>query len=78
VRGSIGRRSIWWAAAIGRKWEAHDGAGSDIRVDGAEITEAAWFRPSRLPALPPAVRIARRLIDTFVAGRAPFGALFRE
>jgi NAD+ diphosphatase len=48
--------------------------GGDIRVDGVEIAEAAWFTAARLPALPPPVSIARQLIDTFVRGGAPFGA----
>jgi NAD+ diphosphatase len=48
-------------------------AGGDIRVDGVEIVEAAWFTGARLPALPPPVSIARRLIDAFVAGAARWG-----
>ena len=42
-------------------------AGGDLRVDGTEITEAAWFTPDHLPMLPPALSIARRLIDAFLA-----------
>jgi NAD+ diphosphatase len=41
--------------------------GGEIRVDGSEIVEAAWFDLDQLPLLPPPVSIARKLIDTFVA-----------
>ena len=49
-------------------------AGGDIRVDGQEIAEAAWFHVDALPRIPPPLSIARRLIDSFIAqvkGRAP-------
>ncbi|HWA72366.1 MAG TPA: NAD(+) diphosphatase [Polyangiaceae bacterium] len=39
----------------------------EIRVDGSEIVEAAWFHPTQLPLLPPPISIARQLIDSFVA-----------
>jgi NAD+ diphosphatase len=41
-------------------------ASGDIRVDGQEIVEAAWFTADRLPQLPPRMSIARRLIDSFL------------
>jgi NAD+ diphosphatase len=41
----------------------------DIQVDRTEIAEAAWFTAQRMPpALPPAVSIARRMIDAFLEG----------
>ena len=44
-------------------------AAGDIRVDRAEIAEAAWFTADHLPAaLPPPVSIARRMIEAFLAG----------
>jgi NAD+ diphosphatase len=42
-------------------------AGGDLRIDGHEIVEAAWFRPDAMPKLPPFTSIARRLIETFLA-----------
>jgi NAD+ diphosphatase len=48
-----------------------DHAGGDIRVDGEEIVEAAWFSVDRLPDLPPPISIARQLIDVFVSERTP-------
>ena len=44
-----------------------DHASGDIRVDGDEIVEAAWFSGDRLPDLPPTFSIARQLIDAFVS-----------
>ncbi len=38
-------------------------AGGEIRVDGDEIVDAAWFRADALPRIPPSFSIARRLID---------------
>ncbi|MCA1771570.1 MAG: NAD(+) diphosphatase, partial [Halomonas sp.] len=35
-----------------------------IRVDGVEISDAAWFSPRQLPTLPPAYSISRELIET--------------
>ena len=58
-RGPSAARS-WWASPPSTP-------GGDIRVDGQEIAEAAWFTADRLPQLPPAMSIARRLIDTFLA-----------
>jgi NAD+ diphosphatase len=43
-------------------------AGGEIRPDGVEIEEAAWFEPDQLPKLPPPISISRRLIDT-ISGR---------
>jgi NAD+ diphosphatase len=42
-------------------------AGGDLRVDGVEIAEAAWFPLDRLPDLPPPISIARQMVDRFVA-----------
>lgn len=44
-----------------------DHAGGEIRVDQEEIVDAQWFRHDALPMIPPAVSIARRLIDAWVA-----------
>jgi NAD+ diphosphatase len=38
----------------------------ELHVDGSEIVEAAWFAPAALPAVPPPMSIARRLIDDWV------------
>lgn len=46
-------------------------AGGDIRVDEREIVDAAWFRPDALPMVPPAMSIARRLIDAHLARVLP-------
>jgi len=43
-----------------------DYAGGEIRVDGVEIVEAAWFSPDELPPIPPKLSIARKLIDAWV------------
>lgn len=51
--------------------------GGDIAVDGVEVDEARWFEADGLPALPPAISIARAMIDSFVArtsGSTPQGA----
>jgi NAD+ diphosphatase len=42
-------------------------AGGELRADGTEIIEADWFRRDQLPALPPKISIARRLIENFLA-----------
>ncbi len=42
-------------------------AAGEIRIHPAEITDAGWFRAERLPAVPPPISIARRLIDWFCA-----------
>jgi NAD+ diphosphatase len=44
-----------------------DYAGGEIRVDPVEIADAGWFSAGGLPAIPPRISIARRLIDWFVA-----------
>jgi NAD+ diphosphatase len=44
-------------------------AGGELRPDPAEIEDAAWFTPDNLPALPPPMSIARRMIDDFVEKR---------
>lgn len=38
-------------------------AGGEIRCEDAEIAEARWFAADALPARPPSLSIARRLID---------------
>ncbi|MCO7245273.1 NAD(+) diphosphatase [Halomonas sp. Mc5H-6] len=35
-----------------------------IRIDGVEISDAAWFSPRQLPTLPPTYSISRELIET--------------
>jgi NAD+ diphosphatase len=42
-------------------------AGGELQADGKEILDAGWYRASALPAVPPPVSIARRLIDAWVA-----------
>ena len=41
----------------------------EIRINHAELEDAAWFTADRLPRLPPRISIARRLIDGFLADR---------
>ena len=41
--------------------------GGELRPDGVEIEEAAWFDAEALPRLPPSVSISRRLIITIAA-----------
>ena len=41
-------------------------AGGEIKVDGVEIAEAAWFSPDAMPAIPGRISISRRLIDYFL------------
>jgi len=41
-------------------------AGGEIECDGEEIAEAAWFSPDDLPNIPPALSIARWLIDDWL------------
>jgi NAD+ diphosphatase len=38
----------------------------EIRVDGTEIGEAAWFTPDNLPPIPSAISISRKLIDAWL------------
>jgi NAD+ diphosphatase len=42
----------------------------DIRIDEAEIADAGWFDPERLPTIPGKISIARELIDWFVETRS--------
>jgi NAD+ diphosphatase len=42
-------------------------AGSEVKPDGVEIEEAAWFDAEALPNLPASVSISRRLITTVAA-----------
>jgi NAD+ diphosphatase len=42
-------------------------AGGEIRIDGKEILDANWYRADSLPAIPPKISIARRLIDAWVS-----------
>lgn len=41
----------------------------DLRLDEAEIADARWCRRDDLPMIPPAISIARRLIDDWVYDR---------
>ena len=40
--------------------------GGNIRVDGSEIVDAAWFKRDNLPRIPPKISIARQLIQWFI------------
>jgi NAD+ diphosphatase len=42
-------------------------AGGDLRLDEREILDAGWYAPDELPMIPPAMSIARRLIDDWLA-----------
>jgi len=42
-------------------------ASGELRPDGTEIVEAAWFSRTALPLLPPPISIARRMIDAYLA-----------
>jgi NAD+ diphosphatase len=42
-------------------------AGGELHADGIEIVEAGWFEREALPLLPPAISIARKLIEDFLA-----------
>lgn len=42
-------------------------AGGTLRPDESEIAEARWFAPDALPAMPPSLSIARKLIDATAA-----------
>jgi NAD+ diphosphatase len=46
-------------------------AGGEIRVNPAEISDAGWFAADELPAIPPPISIARRLIDWFAKEFSP-------
>jgi NAD+ diphosphatase len=39
----------------------------DIVCDPTEIVDAQWYRKDDLPPIPPAISIARKLIDAWVA-----------
>jgi len=39
----------------------------EIQIDQVEIEDAGWYAADRLPAIPPKLSIARRLIDWFIA-----------
>jgi NAD+ diphosphatase len=43
-----------------------DWAGGEIQADGKEILDARWFKVDALPAIPPKVSIAGRLIASWV------------
>jgi NAD+ diphosphatase len=38
----------------------------EIVIDESEIADAAWFTRDDPPMIPPAISIARRLIDTWL------------
>jgi NAD+ diphosphatase len=42
-------------------------AGGELVADATEIAEARWFAVDAMPALPPSVSIARRLIEATAA-----------
>lgn len=44
-------------------------AGGEIVPDGAEILRAGWYSRHQLPAIPPAMSIARTLIDRWLGER---------
>jgi len=46
-----------------------DYAAGEIRVDSVEIADAGWFSAGGLPAIPPRISIARKLIDWFVSAQ---------
>lgn len=43
-----------------------DWVSGEIQADGREILDAQWFRADALPAIPPPLSIARRLIDAWL------------
>src|SRR3954464_7594186 len=43
-----------------------DWVSGDIEIDPVEIVDAKWFAPDDLPAIPPGISIARRLIDDWL------------
>ncbi len=43
-------------------------AGGELACDPVEIAEAGWYAPDDLPPVPPAMSIARRMIDDWVEG----------
>jgi NAD+ diphosphatase len=38
----------------------------EIVIDPSEIVDAQWFRKCDMPAIPPGISIARKLIDQWV------------
>ena len=42
-------------------------AGGELVLDEKEIVDAQWWAPDDLPAIPPGLSIARRLIDDWIA-----------
>jgi NAD+ diphosphatase len=46
-------------------------ASGEIVLDEGEIMDAQWHSPDDLPMIPPAMSIARRLIDAWCAGDTP-------
>ncbi len=42
-------------------------AGGEICIDPVEIAEAGWFRWDRMPAIPGALSLSRRLIGAYLA-----------
>lgn len=51
-----------------------DWMSGDISIDEGEIVDADWFGPQELPLVPPAMSIARTLIDRWVERRLEEGA----
>ncbi len=45
--------------------------GGEVRPDPSELEDAKFFGPDELPMLPPPLSIARRLLDSFLAGTLP-------
>lgn len=43
----------------------------EIECDPTEIVDAQWYRRDALPAIPPGISIARKLIDAWLAESAP-------
>jgi NAD+ diphosphatase len=41
----------------------------EIKLDEAELSEAAWFRYDALPELPPPLSLSRQIIDRWVSSR---------
>jgi len=59
-------------AAFSAEWKS-----GDLKPDGVEIEQAAWYAPNdELPDLPPKGSIARRVIDKWLRERHT--AIFAE
>ncbi|MDR2527709.1 MAG: NAD(+) diphosphatase [Synergistaceae bacterium] len=43
--------------------------GGELCPDGVELDDAGWFSPNEFPDIPPALSIARKLIDNFTRAR---------